>query len=164
MAAMLRMVKVSLGALRCHAVQLASLSLSLSLSHTHTLSLSRSLSLSLSSSPSLSLSRTFSLAHSHTQAQLLRRNLEREGLVCKAHRFVYHSALGSRVIKKKSTRTLALTLDESGPLRLVHLPRHEWPGGLGNQDARSRRGGAGKRDGSSRQPFQPLTLSSDTMY
>ena len=38
-----------------------------------------------------------------SKQQLLHRNVKglRGGLVCKARRFVYHSTLGSRVIKKK---------------------------------------------------------------
>jgi len=40
------------------------------------------------------------------QEQLLRRNVKRfqGGLVLKAHRLVYHSTLGWRVIKKKRRR------------------------------------------------------------
>ena len=45
--------------------------------------------------------------HASGLEQLLRRNVTRfrGGLVCKAHRLVYHSTLGSRVIKKKKRRS-----------------------------------------------------------
>ena len=41
------------------------------------------------------------------QGQVLRRNVKRfrGGLVCKAHRLLYHSTLGLRVIKKKKKRS-----------------------------------------------------------
>ena len=84
--------------------------------------------LSLYLSISLYRAHTFSLAHSHTRTQLLRRNVKqfRGGLVFKAHRRVYHSTLGSSILEK-----------------------------VKNSRALFRRGGAGQRDGSSRQPFQP---------
>ena len=42
------------------------------------------------------------------EVQLLRRDVQRfrDGLVCKAHRLVYHSTLGWRVIKKKEKEEL----------------------------------------------------------
>ena len=42
------------------------------------------------------------------QEQLLRRNVRRfrEGLIFKAHRLLYHSTLGSRLIKKKKKKQL----------------------------------------------------------
>ena len=45
----------------------------------------------------------------HISEQLLSRNEKRfrGGLVFKAHRFLYHSTLGSRVIKKKKKKTFA---------------------------------------------------------
>jgi len=53
--------------------------------------------------------------------QVLSRNVERfrEGLVFKAHRWLYHSTLGSRVIKKKkkkrqSLRNCTPTLKKTG--------------------------------------------------
>ena len=48
-----------------------------------------------------------------TEEQLLRRNLKRlrEGLVSKAHRPLYHSALGSRVIKKEKKKLESLDAD-----------------------------------------------------
>jgi len=56
-------------------------------------------------------------------------NRFRGGLVFKAHRLVYHSTLGWRVIKKK--KSLKWNMEgESGPLRAVHVSRHKWPGGL----------------------------------
>jgi len=71
----------------------------------------------------------------------------RGGLVLKAHRLVYHSTLGLRVIQKKKRRvegapdvlvrevpanSRQFSVHESGPLRAVHLLRHKWPGGLVN--------------------------------
>ena len=112
--------------------QAFSLSLRLSLSHTHTLSLSVSLSLCLSLSHththSLSLTHTRSLSHTHTEIASCIDSMMmleggwvlgfgvwgfRGGLVFKAHRWLYHSTLGSRVIKKKEKFGRALSMQWS---------------------------------------------------
>ena len=47
-------------------------------------------------------------------------NRFRGGLVCKAHRLVYHSTLGSRVIKKKKME-LGWSDDTSGPTKAARV-------------------------------------------
>ena len=52
----------------------------------------------------------------------------REGLVCKAHRLVYHSTLGSRVIKKKKQKKKYLpqglgVADYRGVSLIRNIPR-----------------------------------------
>ena len=53
----------------------------------------------------------------HTGACTVRRNVERfrGGLVLKAHRWLYHSTLGSRVIKKKKMTAEIPTRPECRP-------------------------------------------------
>ena len=54
--------------------------------------------------------------------QLLRRNVKRfrGGLVCKAHRRVYHSTLGLRVIKKKKEQLVGT--GHPAPIQILPFP------------------------------------------
>ena len=81
--------------------------------------LGASLSVCLSLSLALSLSASLSLS---TRPQRARRNVQRfrEGLVFKAHRLLYHSTLGVRVIEKKK-RGSSLTAPRTAP---AHFPQN----------------------------------------
>ena len=71
------------------------------------------------------------LVHLQEPEQLLQRNVKRfrRGLVFKAHRWLYHSTLGSRVIKKKKKvegfDDHPVHLDRHGHHLLVHLQEPE---------------------------------------
>ena len=59
----------------------------------------------------------FYRAHHILEQDLLRRNVQRfqGGLACKAHRLIYHSTLGLRVVKEKGFRLRGDLIERNGP-------------------------------------------------